>query len=537
MHQTSVHPRMSFGENRFFQANKNKSKSLSLSDNDDDDDYDEDLLPDIRSRFFRQQAMAADHLSMRLLQVDTEEEEEEILRESLNLSRTSTASDGTPNSITTSIKQKKEFETKAQTSFFALLAIAFVAFILVTALLLLGIQFVGPPNQPVGPYRLLERQEGDEFFDFYNFYEGRDSVGSNGFNTYVSEERALELEIVNVTMEEDILDAMIANITESRHRTNTSTTNHDDDDDFVQENQTITPMKPFVYMSSASSSKDNPRESIRLEGKRRFNRGLFVIDLRHMPAGCGVWPAFWLTDEANWPVNGEIDIVEGVNFQSVAKTALHSTNGCTMDDVPVGVMTGKWDTAIGIPDRKTGIPDMTIRHATDCFVYNPKQWLNQGCVAVDNGVGTLGVPLNKKGGGVYVLEWDPINRHMRSWVFTPHGKVPKNLMQAIATASQPNEEDRVSPDPDLWPLPYGYFAIGDETSCQAKHFKNMRLVFNLAFCGSVAGNRYQLDCPIQAKKYKTCNDWVGAEPEELMEAYWKVRGVYVYEREWQRAWL
>ena len=149
---------MSFGENRFFQANKNKSKSLSLSDNDDDDDYDEDLLPDIRSRFFRQQAMAADHLSMRLLQVDTEEEEEEILRESLNLSRTSTASDGTPNSITTSIKQKKEFETKAQTSFFALLAIAFVAFILVTALLLLGIQFVGPPNQPVGPYRLLERQ-------------------------------------------------------------------------------------------------------------------------------------------------------------------------------------------------------------------------------------------------------------------------------------------------------------------------------------------------------------------------------------------
>jgi hypothetical protein len=24
-----------------------------------------------------------------------------------------------------------------------------------------------------------------------------------------------------------------------------------------------------------------------------------------MPAGCGTWPAFWLTDEANWPVNGK----------------------------------------------------------------------------------------------------------------------------------------------------------------------------------------------------------------------------------------
>ena len=32
-----------------------------------------------------------------------------------------------------------------------------------------------------------------------------------------------------------------------------------------------------------------------LEGRRRFNRGLFLLDLRHMPAGCGAWPAFWLS--------------------------------------------------------------------------------------------------------------------------------------------------------------------------------------------------------------------------------------------------
>ena len=66
-----------------------------------------------------------------------------------------------------------------------------------------------------------------------------------------------------------------------------------------------------------------------------------------MPAGCGVWPAFWLTDEANWPVHGEIDIVEGVNYQGVAKTALHSTKGCSMNDIPLGTMTGGWDTAQG----------------------------------------------------------------------------------------------------------------------------------------------------------------------------------------------
>jgi hypothetical protein len=59
----------------------------------------------------------------------------------------------------------------------------------------------------------------------------------------------------------------------------------------------------------------------------------------------------WLTDEANWPVNGEIDIVEGVNYQAEAKTALHATKGCDMFDVPLGTMTGTWDTAVGIPDR------------------------------------------------------------------------------------------------------------------------------------------------------------------------------------------
>ena len=393
-----------------------------------------------------------------------------------------------------------------------------------------------------------------DFFSFYTFYEGPDSAGSNGYLMYVGEERAFELGIANITYEQD------RDNDGRRRRLNNETT--------VPATNTTTKEEPFIYMSSAPTA-DGPRESIRLEGKRRFHRGLFIIDLRHMPAGCGVWPAFWLTDEANWPVNGEIDIVEGVNYQSEAKTALHSTKGCSMDDVPQGVRTGKWDTAIGIPDRKTGIPDMTVRYATDCFVYNPKQWLNQGCVAVDNDGGTLGVPVNEKGGGVYALEWDPINRHIRTWVFSPHTNVPENLRESIRTASADVESERVVPDPETWPLPYGYFAIGewlrsnilscccymrydvssstcslstllyigDDTDCPELHFRNMRLVFNLAFCGSVAGNRFQLDCPKQAKMFKTCNDWIKSDPPEINEAYWKIRGVYVYEREWKREWL
>ena len=232
--------------------------------------------------------------------------------------------------------------------------------------------------------------------------------------------------------------------------------NPDDND-----NNTGIPTETFVIISS-SPTIEGPRNSIRLVGLRRFNRGLFIIDLRHMPAGCGTWPAFWLTDEANWPVNGEIDIVEGVSYQDTAKTALHATKECQMDDVPEGSKTGSWDTAVGIPNRKTGIPDMTFRYAQNCFVYDPHQWINQGCVATDVKLEgrSLGMPLNANGGGVYALEWDPANRHIRTWVFSPHGRVPSNLRAALRTATNADVETRVAPDTNQWGLPYGHFPIG-----------------------------------------------------------------------------
>jgi len=96
---------------------------------------------------------------------------------------------------------------------------------------------------------------------------------------------------------------------------------------------------------------------------------------------------------------------------------------------------------------------------------------------------------------------------------------------------------RVTPDPTTWGLPYAYFAIGESTGCSANHFSNMHLVLNLAFCGNVAGNRFFMDCQEEAKQYNvsndpilSCNAFIKSNPEVLNEAYWKIRGVYVYER-------
>lgn len=382
----------------------------------------------------------------------------------------------------------------------------------------LGTLFVGPAPEPIGPYKVYEVQEGDSFWDFYDFYKGPDSKGSNGYINYVSKEKAFALGIANVLKQNSEPDNVNINVSPNARDTIAN-----------QSEET------FIYMSS-SPTEEGPRDSIRLEGKSRFNRGLFIIDLDHMPAGCGTWPAFWLSDEANWPQNGEIDILEGVNYQTVAKTALHTSESCDMKDTPNELKTGTWDPAVGIPDSKTGIPDMTLRDSNDCFVYSKKQWLNQGCVAVDDKPGSIGEPFNAKGGGVYALEWDPINKHIRSWVFSPHGEVPDNLREAISSAGNLNESERVSPNPDVWGLPYGYFPIGEGTNCSSNHFANMRIIFNLAFCGSVAGNRFYIDCTEECKVFDTCDDYIKSNPKKLDEAYWKIRGVYVYQRDWVRNW-
>ena len=59
-----------------------------------------------------------------------------------------------------------------------------------------------------------------------------------------------------------------------------------------------------------------------------------------MPQGCGVWPAFWMFGP-NWPNNGEIDIIEGVNNQPENGVTLHTSDGCDYANTSAS-FTGTW---------------------------------------------------------------------------------------------------------------------------------------------------------------------------------------------------
>jgi hypothetical protein len=38
----------------------------------------------------------------------------------------------------------------------------------------------------------------------------------------------------------------------------------------------------------------NGRASVRLESKELYTGGLFILDVDHLPWGCGVWPAWFV---------------------------------------------------------------------------------------------------------------------------------------------------------------------------------------------------------------------------------------------------
>jgi hypothetical protein len=198
-------------------------------------------------------------------------------------------------------------------------------------------------------------------------------------------------------------------------------------------------------------------------------------------------------------------------------------------------------TTAGIPDPSTKKSNtLTNIEADDCWNLAAHRWYNQGCVLVDRDESSIGKPFNDNGGGVYVLEWDPYNGYIKSWTF-PRNSVPRNLERAIATSGSTTTDMMELPDPSEWALPYAYFAIGPKTECSADHFQNMRLVFNLAFCGQVAGQRFFKDCSEESERFNisnspmtSCNAYIESNPKALDdEAYWKIRGVYTWERELQ----
>ena len=251
-----------------------------------------------------------------------------------------------------------------------------------------------------------------------------------------------------------------------------------------------------VRMAAETTDTSSPRRSIRVQSKALFSGAIFIIDLNHIPTGCGTWPAFWSVGP-NWPSAGEIDILEGVHRSTHDQTTLHTSTGCGMAHSST-LFTGRWGT------NKVGKP------STDCFVGDPKQYANAGCAIIDDDAASFGAPFNARGGGVVATVWD--RRGIRTYRWA-RGAVPS----ALAARKPPREAD--------WGLPYARFDFGP--GCDAGHFHSHQIVFDLTLCGDWAGGTFASQCADVAKG-ASCEAFV-SRGANMMEAYWDVNYVDVWE--------
>ncbi|KAJ5924141.1 hypothetical protein N7466_008328 [Penicillium verhagenii] len=138
-------------------------------------------------------------------------------------------------------------------------------------------------------YRLVDKYEGESFFDNFRYFTDEDPT--HGFVVYVNQQTAQDLNLTYATETSAVL-----------------------------------------RVDSLTPNALAGRNSVRVESTSTYDNGLFIFDIIHTPYGCGTWPALWLTDGYNWPNNGEIDILETTNEGSHGNDiTLHTTGGCSMD--------------------------------------------------------------------------------------------------------------------------------------------------------------------------------------------------------------
>ncbi|KAF2000239.1 glycoside hydrolase family 16 protein [Amniculicola lignicola CBS 123094] len=242
-----------------------------------------------------------------------------------------------------------------------------------------------------------------------------------------------------------------------------------------------------VYIGVDSKTVLDPngagRKSVRLESKRVYNRGLIIADFARIPgSNCGSWPAFWMFGP-NWPNSGEIDIIEGVNLNTHNEVALHTSPGCT----PTIGTGGEWGVRTG---------------NKDCGADGG----NEGCGVLSTSATSYGTGFNNYGGGVFATLWT--SSGFKVWYFP--------------TRNTPADIKAGKPDPSKWGKPAANYAGCD---FDAK-FKNMKIVFDITFCGDWAGAVWgESAC---AKKNPSCKGYVASQPTAFASSYWLVNYVKVF---------
>ncbi|KAI1003614.1 hypothetical protein K3495_g4594 [Podosphaera aphanis] len=305
--------------------------------------------------------------------------------------------------------------------------------------------------------------EGNTFFDKFNFYTGTDPT--QGFVQYSDQTTASNSKLISINQGQ----------------------------------------QAYIGVDSTNTYDVNShgRPSVRLETKKTYQYGLFVLDLAHMPSNtCGSWPAFWTTNDQDWPRWGEIDILENIHESPHSLEALHTVAGCSV--------TGNKLNNQMLGNQYTYNCDGSA--TTNQF---GSQGLGQGCAAENTNPNNYGSEFNAVGGGVYAMEWT--KQAISIWHFS-RNVIPQDLASG-------------TPNPSGWGQPVFTSAQG---SCDIDgHFKDQKIILDHTFCGNWAGQDQlwqQTSCyKSNPTQYATCSSYVAANPAAYKESYWLVNSLKIYQ--------
>lgn len=232
------------------------------------------------------------------------------------------------------------------------------------------------------------------------------------------------------------------------------------------------------------------RDSIKITSKQFYGPGtVWIFDANHMPYGCAVWPSFW-TKGLNWPAQGEIDIVEGINLMQNNQMALHTFSGCS---------------AASGTDQ-TGTAGTTNCNSTG----------DAGCTVSENAPNSFGAGFASAGGGVWATQFDVSGIYIWFWT---RATVPAS----ITTATD-------SLDISSWgPPSAAYPASGCDIS---SFFGAQQLVIDITLCGDWAGvpSIYVPQCGGNVSQANTCyvTSVINAGSPNFDQAYFDINYIKAF---------
>ncbi|KAM3498790.1 hypothetical protein MY10362_007906 [Beauveria mimosiformis] len=241
-----------------------------------------------------------------------------------------------------------------------------------------------------------------------------------------------------------------------------------------------------VYIGVDSVNKwwsPDGRPSIRLESKKDYTKGLFIARFNHLPkSACGAWPAFWTYSKVgSWPNGGEIDIYENWNLATHNRPTVH---------------TGELDAVGRCKIDSAGVTGSLQR--ADCS----HEQYNLGCNVMD----TKG-PWGSPAGGVYAMEWT--DSYIRIFTWSP--------------ADAPSNINSAHPDTAAWGKPV--MELRDGPCNLKRQFAPQKLILNIDFCGSAAGQPALWEECKKLTGETECYKYVRNNPKAYKDVYWRVKDI------------